>query len=162
MAIDSPGGSSFETQTASAPQDEDSGSGVASPSPVIVELDVVADLAALSGFPGANSLPSGAVPVTFPIVWLAHPAIRAAIEGCAKPGEVAFHEDQAFEYRAALEAGASYGLFAEIDRQEEPARVSIASRVDSKGETVLTMRTLLRLVDGTLATQSIQAGAAQQ
>ena len=129
---------------------------------VTLRLDVIADSAALSRFPGANGLSAGAVPATFPIVWLAHPAIRAAIEGCAKPGEVAFHEDQVFDYRAALEAGASYGLVAEVERLETPARVSIASRVDGKGETVLTMRTLLRLVDGTLATQPTQAGAAQQ
>lgn len=130
---------------------------------VTLGLDVVADAGMLARFPGADGLPPGAVPTTFPIAWLADPAIRAAIEACAKPGEVAFHEEQAFDYRAALEAGASYGLVAEIERLEGPARVSISGRVERQGKTVLTMRTLLRLVDSAPLTDAArQADAAQQ
>lgn len=130
---------------------------------VTLGLDVVADARVVAHFPGTDGLPSGAVPATFPIVWLADPAIRAAIEGCAKPGEVAFHEEQTFDYRAGLEAGASYGLVAEIERLEAPARVSILGRVERQGETLLTMRTLLRLVDGAHRTEAArQAGVTQQ
>lgn len=130
---------------------------------VTLGLDVVADAGMLARFPGADRLPPGAVPATFPIVWLADPAIRAAIEGFARPGEVAFHEDQAFDYEAALKAGASYAFVAEIERLEAPARIAISGRVERQGETLLTMRTLLRLVDGApLADSDRPAGAAQQ
>ena len=130
---------------------------------VTLGLDVVADASALARFPGADGLPPGAVPATFPIVWLANPAIRAAVEAFAKPGEVAFHEDQAFDYRATLEAGASYGLVAEIERLEGPARIAVSGRVERQGETLLSMRTLLRLVDGApLTDPASQAGSAQQ
>ena len=125
-------------------------------------FEVTADPSALARFPGASALPANAVPTTFPIVWLSHPAIRAAIEGCARGGEAAFHEEQSFDYREALEAGAPYRLTAEIERQDAPARIALASRLDRQGETVLTMRTVLRLIDGTLASGSAPAGAQQQ
>lgn len=130
---------------------------------VTLGLDVVADAGVLARFPGADRLPNGAVPATFPIVWLSDPAIRAAVERFAKAGEVAFHEEQTFEYSAGLECGASYGLVAEIERLEEPARIAISGRVEREGETLLTMRTLLRLVDGAPVPDAArQAGAAQQ
>lgn len=130
---------------------------------VTLRLDVIADFAALSRFPGANSLSAGAVPATFPIVWLAHPAIRAAIEGFAKPGEVAFHEDQLFDYLAPLAADASYKLVAEIERLETPARIAVSARVEQYCETLVTLRTLLRLIDGASQTAPVpQDGAVQQ
>lgn len=125
-------------------------------------FEVTADPSALARFPGTSTLPTNAVPATFPIVWLSHPAIRAAIEGCARAGEAAFHEEQSFDYRAALEAGVAYRLTAEIERQDAPARIALASRLDRQGEIVLTMRTLLRLIDGTAGASLAQAGAQQQ
>ena len=109
-------------------------------------FDALTDRATVARFAAATRSAEAGVPATFPIVWLAHPDIRAAIEGFARPGEVAFHEEQTFDYRAPLAADVAYRLLVNIERQEGPARLVLTSCVEREGKTTLTMRTVLRLV----------------
>lgn len=124
---------------------------------------VATDAAALARFSAVAGAASMEVPTTFPIVWLSHPELRAAILKFARPGEVAFHEEQTFDYRAPLVPEATYALTALIERVEEPARIILASEVVRDGATILAMRTVLRLIaTGALATTPASTQAVQQ
>ena len=126
-------------------------------------FDVSTDRISVARYAAATRSAPSRVPTTFPTVWLTHPMVRAAVESLAKPGEVAFHEEQTFEYTAPLVPDAAYDLFAEIDRRDTPARVVVASRIEQGGAVVLTMRTVLRLVDTSAAiARADRARVAQQ
>lgn len=125
-------------------------------------LEVSAEREAVARFAAATRSAGAGVPATFPIVWLTHPAIRAAAENLARPGEVAFHEEQAFDYRAPLVPDAPYGLLATLERHEGPARVVVAARIARDGAPVLTVRTVLRLLDTSAMAASADPVAAAQ
>ena len=126
-------------------------------------LLVSTDRESLARYTRASRSRAPGVPATYPTVWLTHPAIRAAALALANAGEVAFHEDQTFEYREPLTPDTAYALFADVDRQETPARVVVASRVEHEGALVLTMRTVLRLIEAgaTAAVAGTRAQAQQ-
>lgn len=111
------------------------------PLPVRVEPDRAAALGA------ATRSPDAGVPATFPIVWLSQPAIRDALMGLLAPGELPFHEEQAFDYASPLESGIGYSLFVDLARDEEPARIVLSARAEAaNGQTVMTAKTVLRLL----------------
>ena len=91
---------------------------------------------------------TASVPATFPIVWLSRAEIREALIALLRPGELAFHEEQAFDYHAPLEPGRSYRLSVELRRNDRPAQVALAARVsDGDHAPVLAIRTVLRLLN---------------
>ncbi len=133
----------------------------ASASETLGPFRVIADAATVARFAQAVGASAERVPATFPIVWLALPEIRSAIEARVQAGEVVFHEDQSFRYTAALEPGVDYEMTAVVERRADPARVAIAGAVRWNGATVLDMETLLRVI----ARPDVavhQHGAAQQ
>lgn len=113
---------------------------------------VAAEADGLAAYAAATGASAAAVPTTFPIVWLGRAEIRDALLALAAPGELAFHEEQVFDYAAPLEAGRTYRLWVELRRTEEPARIAVAARVEGQdGRPVLAMAVTLRLVGAGLA-----------
>ena len=122
---------------------------------------VSADPALVARFANVVGATLERVPATFPMTWLALPEIRAAILRRVHAGEVAFHEDQSFQYRGEIETGADYELTATVERRDDPARVAIASAVRRADAPVLDMLTLMRIIARPEA-GALQLGASQQ
>ncbi len=133
--------------TASGPPDASLDT-VLGPFTVTAEPPMLAAFAAATGGSGTAGGPAtAAVPATFPIVWLARAEIRDALLALLGPGELAFHEEQAFDYHAPLEPGRPYRLAVDLRRNDRPAQVALAARVtDLDDAPVLAIRTVLRLL----------------
>ncbi len=109
---------------------------------------VTADRAAVDAFRAATGmLPGDGVPATFPMRWLAAPAVRDALLTMAsEPELVPVHEAQTFEYLAALSVGQSYELRLEARREAAPERLVLAGMVAAAdGTQVVRVETILRL-----------------
>lgn len=109
---------------------------------------VTADRAAVDAFRAATGLPpGGGVPATFPMRWLAAPAVRDALLAMApEPDLVPVHESQSFDYLAPLAVGQSYDMQLEARRDAAPERLVLTGTVAAVDGTVLVqVETILRL-----------------
>jgi|GEM_PF-728334 hypothetical protein len=90
------------------------------------------------------------VPLSFPIRWLALPAIRAKIlQMTGGEGFLPVHEAQSFVYEKSLRIDTDYVLAVEIETREKPPRLILKMAVSSgEGEMEICTRleTVLRIV----------------
>jgi hypothetical protein len=87
-------------------------------------------------------------PLCYPAVWLADPALFAAVrEICAALDVVPVHESQSFAYETPLVPGESYDVSVAIRREETPPRLVIDATIAAPGgAAVAKSETMLRLV----------------
>lgn len=92
--------------------------------------------------------PADFVPLTFPFRWLALPAIRRAIlQAIGGDGFLPVHEAQSFDYERPLRIETDYGLAVEIERSENPPRLTLKMAVSTlEGEMCVHLETILRIV----------------
>ncbi len=110
-------------------------------------LEVVAGEAELAAFAEACEAPPGEPPATFPIAWLAAPALRSMLQAMAGPSYLPVHESQSFDYERALKPGGRYVLSGVARRETGPDRLVVALQAtDGEAHVALTMKTVLRLV----------------
>jgi hypothetical protein len=90
----------------------------------------------------------GLVPLTFPIRWLALPAIRGLIlQSIGGDGFLPVHEAQSFAYERKLRVEADYVLSVEARRTAKPPRLTLKMDVStSQGEICAQLETELRIV----------------
>ena len=104
---------------------------------------------AATGCPPSDLGPAGDIlPATFPMRWLASPAVRELLTAAVpEPGLVPVHEGQGFDYERPLRVGAPYRLALAIRREAEPARLVVDGRIeDADGTLHARLETILRLV----------------
>ncbi len=113
--------------------------------PITVEADAgsVAKFRRETGAPAIE----GMVPLTFPICWLALPAIRPAIRQMIGEGFLPVHESQSFAFDRRLEIGAEYVIELELRRASDPPRLFLQAAIATpQGETRGRLDAVLRLV----------------
>ena len=95
---------------------------------------------------------SGFVPLTFPVCWLALPAIRGLISrSIGGEGFVFVHEAQSFAYERELQIDADYVLAVEARRTAKPPRLTLKIAIATgQGEICARIETVLRIVPLTL------------
>jgi hypothetical protein len=95
---------------------------------------------------GAPTL--GFVPLTFPIRWLALPAIRGLIlQLIGGQGFLPVHEAQSFAYEHELQIETDYVLAVEARRTAKPPRLTLEMAVSTgQGEICAHLETVLRIV----------------
>ncbi len=114
---------------------------------VLGPFEVATDPAAVAAFAAAIGAPAGQIPVTFPIVWLSAPDLKAALREAVGPDYLPVHESQSFAYLRALAPASAYRLTAIARRESGPERLVVEADVsDMAGAPVLTLRAVLRLV----------------
>lgn len=114
---------------------------------VLGPFEVATDPAAVAAFSAAIGAQPDQIPVTFPIVWLSAPDLKAALREAVGPDVLPVHESQSFAYARSLVAGAAYQLTATARRENTPERLVVEADVsDTAGAPVLTLRAVLRLV----------------
>jgi hypothetical protein len=119
------------------------------PMPVRVEPHEAAEFSRAAGYEPAG----GFVPLTFPIRWLALPAVRALILQATGEGFLPVHEAQDFTYLRPLQAGADYSLSVEACRSAKPPRLTVRTAVSTQQDEIcVRLETVLRIVP--LAPQS--------
>lgn len=116
---------------------------------VVARPDEVVAFRAATGLP-----PGAAVPATFPMRWLASPAVRDALLALAPESHlVPVHESQLFDYRGAILAGRDYDMTLAARREPAPDRLVLDGTVaEADGTTVVTVETVLRLFGDEAAT----------
>ncbi len=88
------------------------------------------------------------LPSTFPMRWLASPAVRQMLMAAVPElGLVPVHEGQSFDYERPLRVGERYRLTLVSRRETEPARLLVDGRIeDADGAVLAKLETILRLV----------------
>ena len=87
-----------------------------------------------------------ALPLTFPMRWLAAPEVRAATTGMVPDDVALVHEAQTFEYDAPLLTGEPYALTLVAHRESGPDRLVLAGSVATiDGTRMAWVETVLRL-----------------
>ena len=114
---------------------------------ILGPLEVVARPDEIAAFALACDAPANEPPATFPMVWLAAPAIRAVLERAAGPTFLPVHESQSFDYERPLKSGGRYVLSGLARRETGPDRLFVALQAtDGEAHVALTMKTVLRLL----------------
>ena len=90
----------------------------------------------------------GFVPLTFPVRWLAHPAVRGLIlQLIGGQGFLPIHEGQCFAYEHELRIETDYVLAIEARRTVKPPRLTLRTAVSTgQGEICAHLETVLRIV----------------
>jgi hypothetical protein len=89
----------------------------------------------------------GAVPLSFPVVWMKIPEIGGAISDAAREVGAPVHESQEFQYKECLQIDEVYDLMLELRRETEPQRlIATAEILAEDGRSVGTVVTTIRLV----------------
>jgi hypothetical protein len=88
------------------------------------------------------------VPLTFPVRWLAHPAVRGLIlQLIGGQGYLPIHEGQCFAYEHELRIETDYVLAIEARRTVKPPRLTLRTTVSTgQGEICAHLETVLRIV----------------
>ncbi len=87
------------------------------------------------------------VPLTFPVRWLALPAVRNLIIRSVGSGFIPIHEAQDFAYERALEIGADYILGVEARRTPAPPGLTLRMSIATpQGEICARLETVIRIV----------------
>lgn len=113
---------------------------------------VAATPSQIDAFRAATGLPPGAaVPLTFPMRWLAADAVRTALTSLAADADfVPVHESQSFDYAAPLASGTEYALNLLVRREVAPDRLVVEGTVEgTDGTPVARLETILRLFSTT-------------
>jgi hypothetical protein len=92
--------------------------------------------------------PAGLVPLTFPVRWLALPAIRGLIlQALGGEGSLPVHEAQSFAYDRELQVDTEYILAVEARRSAKPPRLTLhAAVLTTQQEMCMRFETVLRVV----------------
>ncbi len=92
--------------------------------------------------------PGGAaLPLTFPMRWLAARDIRVALAALVGHGEVVLvHEGQNFSFERPLLVGEPYDLTLSVRREQSPERLILQGVIASGEEPCARLETTLRLV----------------
>jgi hypothetical protein len=90
----------------------------------------------------------GFVPLTYPVRWLAHPAVRGLIlQLIGGQGFLPIHEGQCFAYERELRIETDYVLAIEARRTVKPPRLTLRTAVSTgQGEICAHLETVLRIV----------------
>ena len=90
----------------------------------------------------------GFVPLTFPVRWLAHPAVRGLIlQLIGGQGFLPIHEGQCFAYEHELRIETDYVLAIEARRTAKPPRLILKMAISTgEGENCARVETVLRVV----------------
>lgn len=87
------------------------------------------------------------VPLTFPVRWLALPAVHSLIVQSIGSGFIPIHEAQNFAYERALQIGADYILGVEASRTSAPERLTLRMSIATpQGDICARLETVLRIV----------------
>ncbi len=114
---------------------------------ILGPLEVVARPEDIAAFAEACGTPPGEPPATFPLVWLAAPALRSILGVAAGPSYLPVHESQSFDYERPLKPGGRYVLSGLARRETGPDRLVVALQAtDGEAHVALTMKTVLRLL----------------
>lgn len=91
---------------------------------------------------------AGFVPLTYPVRWLALPAVRGAIlQSIGGSGFLPVHEAQSFSYERPLRIETDYVLAVEARRTATPPRVIVKMAIStSEGAMCARAETVLRIV----------------
>ena len=112
-------------------------------------FEVRAEPAEVTAFRRATGLPvADALPLTFPIRWLAAPAVRAAMSAMVPDADLVFlHEAQTFDYAVPLRCGETYAMALTARREDDPDRLVVdATILAADGAPCARCETVLRLV----------------
>jgi len=96
---------------------------------------------------GVNETRLGRVPLTFPIRWLAFPAVRDAVLAFSRAAPMLLvQESQTFDYVESLEVDRDYTFTVEIHREVSPPhQIVIDSTIDdTAGRRVASLHTVMR------------------
>lgn len=98
----------------------------------------------------------GLVPLTFPVRWLALPAVRCLIlQLIGGRGFLPVHEGQSFAYERELRIETDYVLAVEARRTAKPPRLILRMAVSTgQGEICANLETVLRIVPLNLEPES--------
>lgn len=109
----------------------------------------------IAAFRAATGLPAQGetLPLTFPIRWMASPAVRDAVATLAPESDlILVHESQTFDYATALRVGEPYTLTLTGRRVTTPDRLIVDGTVAAAdGSICARLETILRLVSTTRA-----------
>lgn len=87
------------------------------------------------------------VPLTFPVRWLALPAVHSLIVQSIGSGFIPIHEAQNFAYERALQIGADYILGVEASRTSAPERLTLRMSIATpRGDICAQLETVLRII----------------
>ena len=133
--------------------------------PVTVSADAAEARTFAKATAGQNDI-ADELPFTFPLRWLAMPAIRAVItQLVTRNGEAAFlplHESQTFDYAAVLRPNIPYRMIVDIHREPENPQIVLHAEIGPDETRIhLRMDMVLRLVPVDAATASAASPARQ-
>ncbi|MGH6795017.1 MAG: hypothetical protein ACREDD_03375 [Methylocella sp.] len=112
-------------------------------------IQVRTDRGEVAGFlRETGGVTGGFVPLTFPVRWLALPAVRGLImQLTGGQGFLPVHEGQSFAYEHELRIETNYVLAIEARRAEQPPRLTLRMAIaTAHGEICARSETLLRIV----------------
>jgi hypothetical protein len=91
---------------------------------------------------------NGAVPLSFPVVWMKSPEIGEPIRAAAQEIGLPVHEAQQFDYREPLQLDRVYDLILELRREADPPRLIASAEIyATDGVLVGRVVSTLRLID---------------
>ena len=86
------------------------------------------------------------LPLTFPMRWLAAPAVRGAMTAMVPAGVALVHEAQSFDYEQPLRVDETYALTLSARREAEPDRLVLHGSIAAgDGVPAARLETVLRL-----------------
>lgn len=89
----------------------------------------------------------GAVPLSFPVVWMKSPEIGGPIREAAQEIGLPVHESQQFEYVQLLQVERVYDLMVELKREFAPPRLVATAQIFTlEGKSIGTVISTLRLI----------------
>ena len=95
---------------------------------------------------GLSVVEGPVLPLTFPMRWLAAPAVRDAMAAMTSDGFVLVHEAQTFDYEQPLLVGEPYVLTLLAQREADPDRVILRGSIAAgDGAPAARLETVLRL-----------------
>ncbi|MBB4196976.1 hypothetical protein CCR94_23600 [Rhodoblastus sphagnicola] len=90
----------------------------------------------------------GAVPLSFPVVWMKSPEIGEPIRAAAQEIGLPVHEAQNFDYFEPLQLDKAYDLMLELRREMDPPRLIATAEIHAvDGSIVGSVVSTLRLID---------------
>ncbi len=112
-------------------------------------FSVTGTAAEADAFRAATGSPShdpAILPLTFPMRWLAAPAIRGAMTALVSDGVALVHEAQTFDYERPLRVDEPYTLSVSARRESDPDRLVLLSAITAEdGAPAARLETVLRL-----------------
>ncbi|MDE2362065.1 MAG: hypothetical protein KGM42_05245 [Hyphomicrobiales bacterium] len=116
---------------------------------ILGPIEAAADPAEIAAFRAALGSTAPEPPPTYPIVWLARPALRAALDRALGGRFLPIHESQSFDYERPLKAGGRYVLTGVARRESAPDRLILTAEAQEAdgGAMAVRLRSVLRLVE---------------